>query len=334
MPTLPQEAPLPPAKPAVMALSRGTDSPLDRALAAGDHALDEGDLTAARKGYEEAQAIAPRDAAPLVGLSRVRVNKTDVPMDYAAGKGNAEILSARGMLKKAVAIDAGFAPAEVELGRVLLLLGDAEGAMASLRRGVALAPSEAEAHSVLGVACLATGHVQDALLELQTAANLDPGSPARHGNLGTAMLMAGKVKEAVKEYELQVRLSDGDARAHSDLGTALLAGDGNPTRALSELRRALQIEPSRATFHSNLGYALQLGGQLPEAIAEYRQAIALDARLSSAWINLATALARDPKTRAEARSALVRARKIDPTDPRVKANLEELDALEHAATHP
>ncbi len=329
------DEPLPPPKPAVMALSGGTDSPLDRALAQGDRALDAGDLVGSLRAYESARSLAPRAAPPLVGLARVRVTKTDLPLDYAAGKGNADVLAARGMLRRAVAIDPAFAAGQVELGRVLLLLGDADGAMDCLHRAVALAPGEAEAHSMLGVAELATGHGADALAELKTAATLDRGSAARHGNLGTAYLMAGKVPEAVREYELQVRLADNDARAHSDLGTALLADtSGDLPRAIAELGRALQLDPSRATFHSNLGYALQIKGALPEAIAEYRRALSLDPHLGSAWINLATALAKDPKTRAEARRALGEARKLDASDPRVKANEEELDALEHGKTAP
>src|SRR5262249_61188753 len=98
--------------------------------------------------------------------------------------------------------------------------------------------------------------------------------------------------------------------------------------ALPELKRAIELDPKRATFHSNMGYGLQLEGKLSDAIAEYREAIRLDPKLASAWINLATALSRDPKTRGEARQALKTAAGIDPTDPRVKANLEELDALE------
>ena len=102
-------------------------------------------------------------------------------------------------------------------------------------------------------------------------------------------------------------------------------------RALSELRRAVQLDPSRASAHSNLGYALQQSGKVEPAIAEYREALRLDPKLASAWINLATALSRDPGTRREARAALERARALSPDDPRVKANLEELDALEHSA---
>ena len=139
--------------------------------------------------------------------------------------------------------------------------------------------------------------------------------------------MNGRVPEAVKEYEIQAHFAADDPRAHSDLGTALLASEDAP-RATAELRRAVQLDPTRATFHSNLGYALQSQGMRSEAIAEYRESLRLDPKLGSAWINLATILARDPKTRAEARAALETAKKIDPTDPRVKANLDELDSLE------
>jgi Flp pilus assembly protein TadD len=159
------------------------------------------------------------------------------------------------------------------------------------------------------------------------ARELDPGSAARRGNLGTVLFMRGRVADAIKEYEIEVRLLPDDARARSDLGTALLA-QSDFTRAIPELRKAIQLDPKRATFRSNLGYALQLSGKSSEAIVAYREAIQLDPKLSSAWINLATSLARDPKTRGEARQALKTAAGLDPTDPRVKANLEELDALD------
>jgi Flp pilus assembly protein TadD len=94
------------------------------------------------------------------------------------------------------------------------------------------------------------------------------------------------------------------------------------------LERAVQLDSHRASFHSNLGYALQQAGQPGRAIAEYREALRLDPQLVSAWINLATVLARDPKTRPEARAALERARSLSPGDPRVKANFEELESLD------
>jgi Flp pilus assembly protein TadD len=138
--------------------------------------------------------------------------------------------------------------------------------------------------------------------------------------------MVGRTKEAVAEYETRVSMDDSDAKAHSDLGTALLA-TADLERASSELRRAIELEPDRATFHSNLGYALQQAGLFDAAMVEYHNALRLDATLVSAWINLGTVLARDPGKRTEARAALEHARSLAPDDPRVKANLDELDAM-------
>ena len=243
-----------------MALAASADTPVDRALAAGDKAFEAGDLPLAQKAYEEARALSPRAAPPMVGLARVRIAKVDLPMDYAAGKGNAEIVAAHAALKRAVAVDPAFAPGQLELGRAALLLGDAEAAMSTLRRAVALAPAEAEAHSVLGVALLATGHADEALVELAKAASIDPGSAARHSNVGTAYFMNGRVPEATREYEAAVRLADTDARAHSELGAALLAGNDG-VRAISELRRAIELDPARAAFRLEPGIrAAALGG--------------------------------------------------------------------------
>jgi Flp pilus assembly protein TadD len=321
--------PLPPARPATISLSSGHREPGDDELAAGDEAFERGDLVAAEKSYAAARAAGGPTAtsASAVGIARVRIAREGAPLDYASARGNSSITAAAKDLARIAKETPEFGPAFVELGRARLLLGDAAGSIESLKRGASLLADEPEAHSQLGVAWLATGHSEEAVRELARAAELDMGSGARHGNLGTALLMAGRTKEAIAEYELHARIDDGDARAHSDLGTALLATT-DLERALSELTRATALEPHRASFHSNLGYALQQAGQSDRAIAEYREALRLDAGLASAWINLATILARNPKTRAEARAALARAAAASPDDPRVKANLDELNALE------
>jgi Flp pilus assembly protein TadD len=179
----------------------------------------------------------------------------------------------------------------------------------------------------LGVAQVATGAVDAAIGSLEKAKDKDRGSAARYGNLATVYLLAGRTREAIDAYAVAVRLTPADAHLRSDLGTALLAAN-ELTRAKEELVKAVELDPTRATFRSNLGYACQIEGRFDLAEAHYREALKLDPKLSSAWINLATVLARDPKRRTEARDALVRARTIDPSDPRVKPNLDELDALE------
>jgi len=326
-PPRPAEPALPPPKPTTISLAHTGDEKLDAVLAQGDEEFEAGDLVKAAATYKVAMVQAPKRSGPIVGSARVRAAKASPSLGFAASEKNPEVIAAAKDLKRAVDLEPTFGPAQVELGRAYLLLGDAANAEAALRAGARLLADDAEAHSALGVALLALGKTDEALTELTRSRDLDPGSAARRGNLGTVLFMRGKVPEAIKEYEIEVRLVADDPRAHSDLGTALLA-QSDFTRAIPELQRAIQLDPKRATFRSNLGYALQLSGKIGEAIAEYREALRIDPKLSSAWINLATALSRDPKTRGEARQALKTAAGLDPSDPRVKANLEELDAVE------
>ncbi len=330
-PAAPSDPPLPPPKPTTISLARTGDEKLDALLAQGDKEFEAGDLVKAAATYKTAMIQAPKRAGPIVGSARVRAAKASPSLGFAASERNSEVIAAARDMKRAADLEPTYGPALVELGRAYLLLGDAANAEVALRKGTKILTDDPEAHSALGVALLALGKTEEALTELTRSRDLDPGSAARRGNLGTVLFMRGKVPEAIKEYEIQVRLVPDDARAHSDLGTALLA-QSDFTRAIPELHKAIQLDPKRATFRSNLGYALQLSGKITEAIAEYRESLKLDPKLSSAWINLATALARDPKTRAEARQALKTAAGLDPSDPRVKANLEELDAVEKGSS--
>jgi Flp pilus assembly protein TadD len=300
----------------------------DADLVAGDDAFERGDLSEAEHRYSAARATQRGSVAAAVGVARVRIARTGVPLDFGAAKGNGSVAAAMAELQRVVRHNPSFGPGFVELGRARLLLGDAQGAVAAMRRGAAILVDDPEAHSELGVGLLATGDIEGAIRELSKAVDLDPGSGPRHGNLGTAFMMAGRSGEAVVEYEARVQIDDADARAHSDLGTALLATP-DLDRAVAELRRAVELGPSGASFRQNLGYALQQAGRIDDAIMEYRSALRLDPKLVSAWINLATALARTPATRGEARAALERARSLSPSDPRVRANIAELDALDH-----
>jgi tetratricopeptide (TPR) repeat protein len=306
-------------------LSRGTDAPGDAELLEGDRALAADDLPAARRYYEQASRIAVADPAPQVGLVRVQVAETGVPLGYASGEGNVAL---SGLLREVSAITQrhpDYAPALVERGRLLLVLGRAEEALAALRAATALAPEDPEAQSSLGVALLATGRGADAVAPLERAVARDPRTAAHYTNLGTAYMIAHRVDDAIRAYRGALGLAANDARVHSDLGTAYLA-TGRTREALAHLERAVALEPRRATFLSNLAYAYQEAGDLERAVAVCREALAVDAGLGSAWINLSTALARLGRLD-EARAALERARALDPDDPRVHAVQQELDQM-------
>jgi Flp pilus assembly protein TadD len=299
----------------------------------GDTAFEKDDYAGARKAYESARKADEKHPGGETGIARTAIAMLNLPTDYAVAKGNAKLLAVATSLDAICKKFEDYGPAWVEAGRAKLLLGDAPGALTALREGYRLLPNEPEAASALGVALLATGDAPGAEKYLSRARDLDPGSAARHGNLGTLFFLLGRVPDAIGEYDSAARIAPNDAKSHADLGTALLAS-GDFRRAELELGKAIAQEPKRASFKNNLGYAYQSQGKLAAAKAEYDAALALDPKLASAWINLATLLAKSPATRGDARKALLKAQALDATDPRVKANLEELDALEKGHATP
>src|SRR5262249_53234589 len=59
---------------------------------------------------------------------------------------------------------------------------------------------------------------------------------------------------------------------------------GKSERSLAAYRRATSLDPSSAAARAGLGTALAAAGRLDEAIAECRQAVALPAAPSFAWV--------------------------------------------------
>jgi Flp pilus assembly protein TadD len=320
----PAPPPPEPPKPGTVrgGLARGTGDAADTELFEADKAYVADNYKSAKTHYDKAKKLAPKDPAPRVGLLRVALAESGVPTDYAAGPKNPKILALIKEAEKVVALDQDYGPAHVERGRIELILGHAEKALSSLETGLKLVPNDPEAHSALGVALLATGKADGALERFRRAAELDPDNPARLTNLGTAYMMRGQVDDAVKSYERAVSLAPDDARARGDLGTAYLASN-HADKALPHLKRAVELAPDRATFLSNLGYAQQQTGNLDLAIQTYKKALGKDDKLGSAWINLGTALAQKGEYD-EAEKAFNKALAIDATDPRAKANLDEL----------
>jgi Flp pilus assembly protein TadD len=304
-----------------------TDATPDANLLAGDDAFDREDYKAAEAAYVRALKSKETRLRGRVGVARCKLARLGFSAEYASAKGDKRPIPQVGELRAVLAEDGAIGVAHFELGKMLLLLADPEPAVAALEKALALLPEEAEVQSTLGLAYLATGKTAKAAEALGKARDLDPGNASRQGNFGTAQMMIGKPEGALEPYRNQVILADTDPKAHSDLAVALLS-TGDLEGGILSLKKAIELDPKRATFRSNLGYALQQKGDAAGALASYMEATKLDPKLGSAWINLATLLSKDPKTRAKAREALETARKLDPSDPRVQANLDELSELE------
>lgn len=304
----------------------------NRALRRGDAAYRQNDFAGAREAYEAAAKIAPRSAAPIVGIVRSRLSAENVPVEIASAPKHPVLEWAIKELERAIAVEVKFAPSMLELGRTFLALGRMDEAVVVLRNAGILGGQDAETHSAYGVALLATGQIESAMVELRLAANLDSKSAVRQKNLGTALLAAGKSAEAVEAFERAAQIAPADARIQNDMGTGLLTL-GQTDAAIEHLFAAVKRDPKRATYRSNLGYGFAQRGELDRAILIYREALTLDPKLGSAWINLGNALAKQRKF-PDARAAYQQAETLDPTDPRVKAVIEELRVIEQSTTAP
>ncbi len=79
------------------------------------------------------------------------------------------------------------------------------------------------------------------------------------------------------------------AEVHSNLGEAFRA-HGQLDQAIASCRQAIALQPNYPEAHSNLGNSLAASGHFDEAIAEQQRALAIKPDLASAHCNLGNAL--------------------------------------------
>lgn len=85
-------------------------------------------------------------------------------------------------------------------------------------------------------------------------------------------------EEAVETLRELVRLRPEDAEAHVRLGSALLHGLDRPAEAVEPLRHACFLAPAEARSHGELAIALNRLAAHVDAVAEFEEALRLDAR--------------------------------------------------------
>jgi Flp pilus assembly protein TadD len=314
-------------EPSRLGLTRGRGDAADRWLRKGERYYFARDWPRATQAFQRARALLPKHPAPLVGLSLVELRRRGLSFEYASAKSDPRVQS---LLERLVEFpsDETFAPRWFLCGRLALMLGDGQRALAWLERAQGSAPS-ADTEGALGIAYLSLGRSREAVVRLRRATELEPDQAAHWTNLGAALMMQESPEQAREAYRRAVELDPNDARALSDLGTTLIAL-GQARAALDYLERAQSLAPERATVMNNLGFALQSLGQTDRAVEWYERAIACDRTLGSAWLNLGVARAKQGRLD-EAESALRRALELDPEDPRALANLEDLDRVRGAA---
>jgi len=124
----------------------------------------------ARRRFARALELAPRnvDATNALGLVLERQGDVD---------------TARSHYETAIAIDADYTPAILNLASVRMQMGELAAAVELFSRAVTLAPSSYEAYNALGIAMARQGQTDEAEAAFRKALAIDPGLDAARDNL-------------------------------------------------------------------------------------------------------------------------------------------------------
>jgi Flp pilus assembly protein TadD len=149
----------------------------------------------------------------------------------------------------------------------------------------------AAAHRTMGLALAADELYPAAIRHLAEVVKIEPNDAKARIELAAVYGQNFQWAEAASEYRAAVRLQPNAAPNRAALGLAL-ANSGNGEAAIEELRQALRLDPRHAPAQAALAYILsQQLGRIDEAIAEYRTAVAMDAKLPAATAGLERAVA-------------------------------------------
>jgi serine/threonine-protein kinase len=181
--------------------------------------------------------------------------------------------------------DPGYAPAYAGLTDAYLVLNQYGAAspadsfpqaIAAAKKAIELDDTLAEAHTSL--ACSLAYYdfdFEQSLKEFQRAIELDPNYATAHHWLSNGVLSAlGQFERGIAEGKRAVELDPLSLVINTDLGQDFFYAR-RYDEAIVHLRKTIEMDPRFYFAHWVLGTALQLKGQLSEAVAEYSKAVEL-----------------------------------------------------------
>ena len=147
----------------------------------------------------------------------------------------------------------------------------------------------------------------------------DTNAAEQQYELGRSMRGIGEPARAVTCFRKAIELDPSHLDAHIDLASALL-GLGAPDAAERAARGALLLDAGSIAAHVNLGASLADQGKFADAADSYRAALAIDADCTPALANLSAVCLQLGQV-AEARRCMDHGLRIAPNDPEAHIRL-------------
>jgi len=226
-----------------------------------------------------------------------------------------DLASAVGEYRELTRLAPGNAEAFYDLGLALKQQDDFEEAEAALRTAMRLDAALPEAPYTLGVVLWQTGRADEAAALFQEALARRREYADAHYMLGTILKQRGDLDVALAEFRETIRINPASAEAHTSLAQVLQAKhDPGAAAAFAEAERLSRrkADAQAAIFAVNAGMDRMKRHDLAGAIAQFREAVRLDAANARAHLQLALALRRSGAL-AESRNELQAARRLAPS---------------------
>jgi tetratricopeptide (TPR) repeat protein len=143
-----------------------------------------------------------------------------------------------------------------------------------------------EAHYELAQTYLHMGRLGPAYSEFQHTVDLDPTNFAARLSMANLLLVGGRIDDAQAQADVVMAARPNNPDLHALL-SEIAYKRGNRDLAVTEMRRAVELDPGRAAFHDNLAFLLSSDpSNAATTEDEFKKAVALDPNSVNAKILL------------------------------------------------
>lgn len=227
-------------------------------------------------------------------------------------EGRGQYKDARGMLDRALQMDAPSSQILFWAARVTYQSGDREGALGYLAHARDLDPGNAAVHFFFGMVCVELNLPVDARKSLEEAVRLDPGNAYYNYALGAVLLQVNEPDGAIHNFQRFRDLRPVDPRGRLALAIAYFYSYRYDD-ARRELHAIADRPQTRMVTQLFLGRMAIRDGNLDEAMVHLQQSIQADPSAIEAYTDLGMVYI-DKKEYALAEKTLAHAIEMTPED--------------------
>ena len=164
---------------------------------------------------------------------------------------------------------------------------DAPGALETANKAIGMDASNPMAQVARGEALFALGQNEEAEVTLRKAVQLAPNLALAHARLARVLVALGRAPEAIAAARKATELDASFGEGFAILGGALIAENlNNWGEAIAQAQQGAFLDPNNPIVNTIVGRIFEANGQVDQAVASYRKALAADPGFAPARLAL------------------------------------------------